>query len=375
MKLFRPFSRLAQPQATESAYLRHARERRFLYALGTGIQRVADGHAERLIEAQREEHQQLRKTLRTGFEGVQHNQIRIHQALLNQTEVMILGFDAVELRLQEGFEQQARGLNEVVNRVDHLGQVVVETGERLFKGLAGLKASFDHGMMGIVAQFELQREEMQDGFARLADLLAHQQKTRARERFLDGKLEFERYQAHPDEPQLLIDARDYLHDSLQQYRGNPFAHFLLGLIYLEPVAHFDPGRALDHFLRGVTYAKSLENYPLAALCAFEAGWVHYLRGEIEQAIEQSELARSFDPDALPENYFHLAKYHACQGEAQPALQHLDTAVQRFDPLYTLKADIDPDFGPIRPQLDPYFEQLRDRAARDWQARMARWRLG
>ena len=89
------------------------------------------------------------------------------------------------------------------------------------------------------------------------------------------------------------------------------------------------------------------------------------RGDVDAAIEAGEKSLEFDSSGIPENYFNLAKFYARQKNIPKALDKLDTAIQQFDPFYTVKADIDDDFQQIRSDLDEYFKQIRESAAQQW----------
>ncbi|GAB4424471.1 MAG: hypothetical protein OHK0039_41640 [Bacteroidia bacterium] len=341
---------------------------RFLYALGTGIERVADDHARKIIEANREIGQELKETLETGFEGVQEGQARIHEALVDQTQVIARGFEAVEISLEGGFNRVVGRLDSTIESIDRNSEVVAESGLRITQGLAELRAAFDMGMADVVTQFELQRRELRRGFDLLADILENNRKTEARERFLDGRQHFEYYLAHPAEPQFLTDAYEYLQESVRIYRGNPFAHLYLGHIHQEAAHYYDPGQAFEHYSRCATYAKGISNDKLAALGYFLAAWMQYVLRQPAEAVQLALQSLRYD-DSLPENYYNLAKYYAVQQEAEPALRYLDLAVRQFDPRYTLKASIDPDFTQLGSALDDYFGRIRDEAALRWRQRL------
>lgn len=372
MRLLKPFSLLQSKKEEQRSYVDHRFWMRFLHVAGVGVQRVAEEHAQRIIEANRAVGNQLDKTLKTGFAEVQEHQKEIHHALVDQTQVISHGFDAVEIAIESGFDQTSKGLSEVADRVDNVGMAVLTSGDKLQSGLLGLKASLDMGMVNIVSQYELQRQEIQEGFDRLADLMENSRKTEAQERYRDGKQEYERYLQHPDEPQFLIDALEYLQESIRIYRGNPFAHLYLGHIYQEPAHYFDLDKSLEHYQLCATYAKGIPNPSLTAIGYFMAAWIHYIKGDLDEAIRTGNLVKEYDPEHLPENYYNLAKFHACKQEADASLSHLDTAIQQYDPMYAVKADIDDDFLLIRSSLDAYFESIREGAAAAWEKKMSSW---
>ncbi|MEM6263625.1 MAG: hypothetical protein AAGI38_14020 [Bacteroidota bacterium] len=313
--------------------------------------------------------QQLDQTLKQGFVQLDYRQRQIHQALLSQTDVIQTGFDTVEIALKRGFSETQKQLEEVTQSVEQVGEIVLKTGEELADGIAGLTASFDMGMVQVMSQFELQRSEIKAGFQALQEVLENSRKTEARERYLDGKQSYEQFLQHPEERQLLLDARDYLSQSLEQYRGNPFCHLYLGHVYQEPGGEFDAAKAQEHYQLCATYSKALDNRKLAALGYFLAAWMSYVQGNVQEAIPLGEFALAYDPEGLPENVYNLAKYHAYLRQPEESLIYLDKAVQRFDPQYTLKASLDADFNPIKPELDQYFLKIRNQEAQKWHQRL------
>lgn len=360
MKVLVPFS---ISRSSNVDYYAHRQYNRFLNVLGVGIQKVAREHAETIAKANLKAGREISRTLQDGFQGVQEQQAQIHNALLDQTQVIQQGMEAIEISIDEGFDKVALGLNEVAGRVDQVSNVVIQTGEKLSQGLAGLKSSMDMGMMNIVSQFELQRTEIKEGFDLLTNILENNRKTEARERYRDGKEAYDKYLQHPDEPQFLTDALEYLKESVGIYRGNAFCHLYLGHIYQEPAKYYDLNRSLEHYKLCATYAKGMPNDGLAALGYFMAGWISYVLEDVEGAIELSEKALEFDQVGLPENYYNLAKFFACNKQEEKAIQYLDIAVRKFDPMYTLKASIDEDFSHVQEALDDYFIQIRDEEAK------------
>ena len=369
MNLLQPFSLLRSQKKPAASYSDHRFWVRFLHVAGVGVQRVADEHARRIIAANQAIGNQLDNRLKQGFEEVNEYQREIHHALIDQTQVVKRGFDVLEFQLEEGFEQNAKGLSEIADRVDNVGSALLATGDKLQQGIRGLNASLDMGMMSIVSQFELQRGEIQEGFDRLSNLLENSRKTEAQERYRDGKQDYERYLQHPDEPQFLTDAHDYLQESIGIYRGNPFCHLHLGHIFQEPGQYFDLPKSLEHYQFCATYAKGIPNPSLTALGYFMSAWISFVQGDLDTAIQAGEAAKEYDPEGIPENYYNLAKFYAVRANPKASLHHLEIVIRDYDPRYSLKADIDEDFALIRPELDAFFLRLRDDAAQQWEARM------
>ncbi len=370
MKLLIPYA-----NKNEIDYYTHRQYHRFIHEVGSGIRKLSEAHARTIAEANLKAGQAIDHSLQSGFERVHQTQLAIHDALLDQTQVMEQGMGAIELAIESGFEQTQRNLSEVANRIDQVGMIIIESNDKLFQGLAGLKASVDMGMMNIITQFEMQRTEIRHGFEVLANILENNKKTEARERFRDGKEAYENYLRHPDETQFLQDALDYLAQSNEVYRGNPFCHLYLGHIYQEPSLFYDLSKSQEEYRLCATYAKGMANEGLAALGFFLTSWITYVRKDLEKAIEYAKESLKYAQDRIPETYYNLAKYHAYLNKKEPALHYLDIAVQKFDPLYTLKADTDADFLPMKKELGEYFEKLRIDASKRIEDQLMEFGIG
>jgi|GEM_PF-1136811 len=347
-----PFSR----KQKKVDYGKYREALRYIHAVGEGISREI-----------RKDGNLTREELRSGFGMLRHGQVEINNSIIRQTHVIQRGLNNIDVTLEEGFEGLAHGLQivgeELSEQLSGVQREIVATGDRLAKGLGELRASFDMGMMNIVSQFELQRAEIQVGFEKIAHFLANSRKLEAQERYKDGKVEYEKYLRFPEELQFLSDALEYLRKSSDIYKGNPFCHFYLGHIYQEPSPHYNLELARKHYQLCATYAKGIDNVELAALGYFMAAWIAYVLGDVDDAIELSKHSLDYDGERNGEAYFNLAKYYAYKGDAESALVYLDVAIQRFDPLYTVKADVDLDFEGIREALEGYFGVIRDAEAR------------
>lgn len=302
-------------------YQNHQLGHQFLAILDAGVKQIRE----------------LDHSVNQGFQKSQQLQKQIHAALLNQTAQLHQDMERLEVAVSQGFTD--------------------------------VKASLDMGMAHIVSQIELQREALKEGFQEMSQLLENQLKTRAHERYLDGKLEYERFLQHPDEKQFLMDALTYFQESLEAYRGNPFCHLHLGHIYQKTEQPFDLEKAQTHYQLCATYAKGIQNDELTAIGYFMASWISYVRGEVSKAIQLGEKSIEYAPGSIPEAYYNLAKYHAHLEEAEPALQYLGKAIRDFDPYYAVKANLDPDFDSIQAALEAFFEQLKEEEIAYWHERL------
>lgn len=306
----------------------------------------------------------------------------LNSSIINQTNIISQGLEDVNLGINNlgyavnsGFNNLTVQLYETGNQISNtivesakqttnaLTNAMIETTQIICGSLAEMKSSFDMGMMNIVNQFELQRNEMKEGFDKLANILENSRKTEAQERFRDGKNEFEAYLKYQEETVLLQDALNYLKQSIEIYNGNPFSHYYLGMIYLQPRENFyNPEKAKEHFLNAVAYSKRIENNAFTSLSYFNASWVSYILQDVNEAIKLGELSKQFDANKIPENWYNLGKYYAYQNNSNKALEHLDVAVKRFDPAYTVKANIDLDYLHIKNDLFGYFLNIKNQEA-------------
>lgn len=354
-------------------YLLHKAKRRFsLSGKDSSLLLFAGEQVARLAKVNLKAASHINETLEKGFDKVGEGQQRIHGALVHQTQIVEKGFDKVVLALDAQLAQEASDAAISQKQNEQLILKAETQNQLLEHGFKGLASRIDMGMSGIVAQFELQRQEIQSGLEKLSELLANKHKTSASERFQDGQEAYGQYLRHPDEPRFLTDAEAYLVNSVESYRGNPFAHLYLGHIYHEAGPVFDLQKAQEHYLACSSYAKGIDNQALAAQGYFMAAWIAYVRRLPARAVELGKLAIEYDPQGLPEAYFNLGKYYANMGKAEDAIAQLDIAVRTFDPLYSLKASLDADYIALGTALDQYFEKLKTDEQAYWDARLLQY---
>lgn len=364
-----PYTPPKEETESEKSYLLHRLRRRFAPD-ESGFLLFSAEQVAKLAKVNLKAAARINQTLEQGFDKVDKGQIRIHEALLNQTDIIQDGFDRVALAIDEQREQLAADA-EALREEERASRASINNQTAVIaNGFAHLASSVDMGMSGLLTQFELQRTEMQEGLSRISTILANQHKTTAQERFLDGQTAYGQYLRHPDEPRLLLDAESYLQASIESWRGNPFAHLYLGHIYHEAGPVHDLQKAQTHYLDCATYAKGIDNRALAAQAYMMAGWLAYVRRLPARAVELGKLAVEYDPEGLPEAYFNLGKYLAHLGKAEEAIAQLDIAIRSFDPLYSLKASLDEDYKALGDVLGDYFQQLKAEEHAHWDARLS-----
>lgn len=353
---------------TNIKYEDHAQINRYVNSLGNGIvtSQAYIAHKQMLANAKNAEH--IAKTISNEIENMS---FEMCEAISNQTEVISDGFRGVQLKIQDGFESVNNRLYNIQSDIqtgfeqlnNTAKQSTIILAEALNNGFDAMISSFDMGMNNIVSHMEFQTETMKQGLKNISKLLENQNKTLAFERYKDAVREYENYLVN-QELILLDDAYNYLQESLASFKGNPYVYFYLGNIYMIVDAnkkYFDLDKAIENYSLAVLYSKSPDkrnNMRLAAMSAFNAAWASYANNNVKKAIEFAENSKEYS-DHIAENRYNLAKFYAYQGKAEDSIKNLDFVIKKYDPNYTLKANIDSDFNIIKEERNRYFESLRD----------------
>lgn len=172
---------------------------------------------------------------------------------------------------------------------------------------------------------------------------------------------YSKYLENPAKHTYLEDAYEGFKNTIKGYKENPFAYFYLGLIYHRPSHYYDLEKSKEAFKNAEKYALENERKVFSAYIDFILGWICYVEGNIDEAINVTLQSLDKDLIILSETYYNLAKYYACKKDAVNSIKYLDIAVANADNFYTLKANIDDDFNPIKEELEKYFIHLRDEA--------------
>jgi len=256
-----------------------------------------------------------------------------------------------ELIVNEEKELVAEIIKERLERTDQDGNMDIS--------FYNLGAAFSVEMIDIVWIFEMSSEEFKKGLAIIEDSLHFCDKADSYNKFIESTKKYLKYLENPSEHKLLSEVKQGFEDCIKDYKGNPFAHFMLGLIYHRPTVYFDLSRSLKEFSEAKRYSLEIENQFMAAMCNYMIAWFSYLDSDIDKAIELSLVAIDNEFMNIPEIYFNLAKYYASIKDHENSLKYLDEVIRRFDFLYAVKADIDDDFKQIRQELKNYFIKLKD----------------
>lgn len=218
-------------------------------------------------------------------------------------------------------------------------------------------AIFSIEQLDILWMFEVKDDDLASGIDIINDSLNFSEKQDILEIFENSMLKFSKYLENPAKNFLLQEALKGFEKSVEGYKENPFAYFYLGLIYHRPTDLYDLKKSKDFFILSEKYAKEIENDLLVALCNFMIGWISYVEGDLDKAIEGSLKAIERDSILIPEAYYNLSKFYALKRESGKSIEYLDKVIDGLDNIYSLKADIDDDFKDIREELDNYFVEL------------------
>ncbi|MBN2858348.1 MAG: hypothetical protein JXN63_08095 [Candidatus Delongbacteria bacterium] len=220
-----------------------------------------------------------------------------------------------------------------------------------------LGASFTIELTDIIAVDEMKSGDLSKGIEVIKDSMIFAEKGEAFECFMNNLEKYSKYLENPSERDVIEETKTGLEECVNAYSENPYAHFILGLIYHRPGVFFDLEKSFAFFEESKKHSSEMEDHYMKALSGFMLSWLYYIRGESDNAIK--ELLEVIDEEfmRIPEVYYFLAKFYASQKDHENSLKYLDEAVTRFDYFYAFKADIDEDFSNIKEELQKYYEKL------------------
>jgi tetratricopeptide (TPR) repeat protein len=242
--------------------------------------------------------------------------------------------------------------------IDKVGVAV----ERVAEGLEGLEAAFEWGFSEIVWHLEQERVVLKDILKVLQaplDTQAKELRQRAEEAYKSGWID------------------DALEDFLESERKNRYdftVHYSLGNIYF--FHKKDPQKALEYFEKAAKYATPKSPYH-ASIAFLHIGLVKYLQENFQGAYEATKKAIELSPN-LYEGYYECARYCACLGKYDEAIEHLDNAIKggrsefvKSSRNYCLKADAEKDFDVMRQQLHSFYSDLLTKAQNQSKGELAK----
>ena len=218
-------------------------------------------------------------------------------------------------------------------------------------------SSFTIEIADIISVDEMRYGDLAKGIEIIKDSMIFADKGDAFESFCDYLQKYTSYLENPSEFQLIEESRIGFENCIKAYPENPYAHFLNGLVYHRPTKFHNPDTALACFRNAKKYSQEIEDHYMKALSGFMISWLCYVKKDLDVAI--SELLEVSDEEfmRIPEVYYNLSKFYAYNNDAENSIKYLDEAVTRFDYFYSLKADIDDDFIPIKKELIKYFKKI------------------
>ncbi|MBN1139861.1 MAG: PD40 domain-containing protein [Anaerolineae bacterium] len=266
-----------------------------------------------------------------------------HRSLTND---IVRGLEYQKQALDTGFTQVVATQEEMIHALDYgLNQVA--------EGIDKLRASFDWAMAAVLWNMEIEKAELQaimEAIQAPLDTRAKELKRRAEKAYRNGWYE-----------EALA---GFLESEALNYQD--FAvHQALGNIYLCHQQPADLAKAREYYLKAAKYATPESSY-YAALGYLHAGFVCYLQGDDEEAIEFSRRATELHADLI-EAFYNHAKFAATASQGAVAIASLETAI-RADPNYAAKACTDADFCKVEDQVTELMNQLRTEARLETETR-------
>ena len=182
-------------------------------------------------------------------------------------------------------------------------------------------AIFSIEQLDILWMFELKDDDLASGIDIVNDSLELSEKQDILEIFENSMLKFNKYLENPAKNFLLQESLKGFERSIEGYKENPFAYFYLGLIYHRPTDLYDLKKSKDYFILSEKYAKEMENDLLVALSNFAIGWISYVEGDLDKAIEVTLRAIESDSILIPESYYNLSKFYALKRESGKSIEY------------------------------------------------------
>lgn len=222
-----------------------------------------------------------------------------------------------------------------------------------------LGAAFSIDMLDIVWIFEMASGEVTGGLEVIKDSMNFCDKGSTFDLTIESSKKYLKYLENPSDHGLLVNVKQGFEDCIKEYDGNPFAHFMLGLIYHRPTVFYDLKKSIFEFSKAKEFFVEIENHYLKELTDFILAWLYYIDSDTDKAIELSLEAIEEKFMSIPEIYYNVSKYYASKNDSENSIKYLDEAIRKFDYFYAIKADIDDDFNNIKPELTKYFFKLKE----------------
>ena len=231
---------------------------------------------------------------------------------------------ASQERVREGIDRVAYG----VGRVE--------------QGIYELKSAFEWGISEVVWQIEQNREVLKGILELLMaplDTQAKERRKRAENAYSNGWID---------------DAEGEFIESEKLNKYDFAIHISLGMIYL--FQKIDKDKALEYFEKAIKYSRPESKYHTSYALLYKA-LVKRDLALLEEAERCTAEAVELSPN-FAEALYQNAQYNAQLRNIQKSMNGLDKAV-RLDRNYSVKADNDLMFDPIRSDVNKLFEALRD----------------
>ncbi|MDP3151010.1 MAG: hypothetical protein Q8N83_17970 [Ignavibacteria bacterium] len=246
---------------------------------------------------------------------------------LSHTDKIIASQDRVSSYL----ENISFGMSNLSNKLDNVVDSVYD-----------LKSTFEWGISEVVWQLEQNRKVLKD----ILEILMAPLDTQAKER---KKRAIEAYSND-----WIDDAEEEFIESEKLNKYDFSIHISLGMIYL--FNKIDKIKALDYFAKAIKYSKPKSSY-YASYSLLYYALIKFDMHELEKAEEYTQEAINLSPNFL-EAYYQNAQYNAQLGRVDKAIKNLENVIKK-DKFYSVKADNDKLFDPIRKHIQNLITRLRD----------------
>jgi len=278
----------------------------------------------------------------SGWELTEWEKRRAWYSVIKLGKDVTTQTDLLKRQSREMIAAQAATANAIIASQDSLREGIDNIAYRIEDGMDGLRAAFEFGISEVVWQIEQNRQVLKNILEVLMaplDTQAKELRRRAEDAYANGWFE------------------DALDDFIESEKKNKYdfsVHISIGMINL--FQKVDREKALEYFERAVKYARPKSQYH----ASFALLHVALIKRDLDQIAEAEKLtaeAIELTP-AFAEALYQNAQYNAQLNHIQKSLSNLEKAV-RIDRNYSLKADNDNMFDPIRKEVNKLFEKLRD----------------
>ncbi len=306
----------------------------------------------------------IASTIDTSFTGLSRDMSTMKDTISSGMERVDNSILELDNSMQMGFGEVTSGISNLSDTMNegmsHLGSVMTEGFEGLSSDIQSLHSDFNMAMGGVLLQFEMQREEMKQGFDSIISILENKRKTDAAEDFNDAIEFYNDGCKFIDKPIWFKNAHKHFSASIDKYERNPLAHLHLAHIYHYQEEFRDFDKALEHYELCFTYGEADEkSKAVTAQGYFYAGWLEaVISSNYDEAIKLTKRVIEFDPKLVEKAYYNLAKFYSLKRDAKNSIHYLELLIKNYDRTYAIKVKSDADFQIIDNDFNKLLESLK-----------------